>query len=529
MTSKLRLSHAAGTLIVSSVTTFLLPLDYTVASVALRDIHRDFPVGFSDQQWVINGYTMAFAALLMAGGGLADLLGRRKVFLSGLALFTAASLLAGLAPAMLWLNLGRVAQGIGAAGMFSSSLALLVQEFTGPRRAHAFAVFGVASGLGASLGPFIGGLAVDLGGWRWAFLLNVPFGIAMLVLGLMRTRDSHDPQATRLDLKGLVLFSGAVLLTVHALVTAPQTGWTSPTTLATLAAAAVLTLVFVPVELRQPYPLIDLRLFTDRTFLGASLAPLVLSIAFWGLFLYTPLYFQGVLGYSPLQAGMAMLPFAVPLFGAGPLGARLAHRISSRALLGTGQLLVAAGATLLACAPLHGDWTSYAIGGLVSGLGTGLINGEMSNVALSIVPAARSGMASGINSTMRIVGMNAGFGGIGAVLAMAVTDDLTARTNRLHGLHHNLHTLATDVATGNLNGTAATVPATLREGFRTAAAHAFATGMRSAFTVGACVALLGAATSFTLIRPPETDTTWEPGDTPQPAETALSGIPTPGR
>ncbi|QHC22074.1 MFS transporter [Streptomyces sp. GS7] len=518
MTPKLRMSYAVSTLIVSSVTTFLLPLDYTVASVALRDIHRDFSVSFSDQQWVINGYTMAFAALLMAGGGLADLFGRRKVFLSGLALFTAASLLAGLAPAVLWLNVGRVAQGIGAAGMFSSSLALLVQEFTGPRRVHAFAVFGVASGLGASLGPFIGGLAVNLGGWRWAFLLNAPFGIAMLILGLMRTRESKDPHATRMDLKGLVLFSGAVLLVVYSIVMAPQIGWTSPTIVATLAAGAVLAIVFVFVELRQTYPLIDLRLFANRTFLGASLAPLVLSIAFWGLFLYTPLYFQGVLGYSPLQAGMAMLPFAIPLFGAGPLGARLANRISSRALLAIGQLLVAAGATLLAFAPLDSDWTNYAIGGLISGLGTGLINGEMSNVAISIVPAARSGMASGINSTMRIVGMNAGFGGIGAVMAVAVSHDLTSQAGRLHGLHQNVSGLATEVATGNINGTAASVPAPVREGFRAAADHAFATGMRTAFIVGACVALLGAVASFALIRRPQAGTAPEPVSAPPLAD-----------
>ncbi|MGW7637398.1 MFS transporter [Streptomyces decoyicus] len=500
MTPKPRMSYAITTLIVSSVTTFLLPLDYTVASVALRDIHRDFSVSFSDQQWVINGYTMAFAALLMAGGGLADLFGRRKVFLSGLAVFTAASLLAGLAPAVLWLNIGRVAQGIGAAGMFSSSLALLVQEFTGPRRVHAFAVFGVASGLGASLGPFIGGLAVDLGGWRWAFLLNAPFGIAMLILGLLRTRESKDPDATRLDLKGLVLFSGAVLLAVYSIVMAPQLGWTSPTIVSALAAAAVLAIAFVPVELRQSYPLIDLRLFTNRTFLGASLAPLVLSIAFWGLFLYTPLYFQGVRGYSPLQAGMAMLPFAIPLFGAGPLGARLANRISSRALLGIGQLLVAIGAAFLVFAPLYSDWTNYAIGGLISGLGTGLINGEMSNVAISIVPASRSGMASGINSTMRIVGMTAGFGGIGAVLAAAVSHDLTSQASRLHGLHQDLSALATEVATGNINGTAASVPAPVRGAFRAAADHAFATGMRTAFTVGMCVAFLGAVASFALVR-----------------------------
>ncbi|MFE6686231.1 MFS transporter [Streptomyces sp. NPDC057743] len=512
MPPKTRLSHAVGTLIVSSVTTFLLPLDYTVASVALRDLHRDFAVGFSDQQWVINGYTMAFAALLMAGGGLADLFGRRKVFLSGLAVFTAASLLAGLAPAMLWLNTGRVVQGIRAAGMFSSSLALLVQEFTGPRRTHAFAVFGVASGLGASLGPFIGGLAVDLGGWRWALLLNVPFGIAMLALGLMRTRESSDPRATRLDLKGLVLFSGAVLLAVYSLVTAPQSGWTSPTIIATVTAAAVLALALIPAELRQTYPLMELRLFTNPTFLGASLAPLVLSIAFWGLFLYTPLYFQGVLGYSPLQAGLAMLPFAVPLFGAGPLGARLARHLSPRVLLALGQLLVAVGATLLASAPLGGDWTDYASGGLISGLGTGLINGEMSNVALSIVPASRSGMASGINSTMRIVGMTAGFGGVGAVLAAVVNHDLTSRSDRFPSLRHRLGTLAGDVATGNINGTAATLPAPVRDGFRAAANHAFAAGMRAAFIVGAGVALLGAVASLALIRRPR------PAPAPQPAD-----------
>lgn len=272
----------------------------------------------------------------------------------------------------------------------------------------------------------------------------------------------------------------------------------------------MLAIAFVLVELRQTYPLIDLRLFTQRTFLGASLAPLVLSVAFWGLFLYTPLYFQGVLGYSPLQAGMAMLPFAIPLFGAGPLGARLANRISSRALLTIGQLLVAAGATLLALAPLDSDWTNYAIGGLVSGLGTGLINGEMSNVAISIVPAHWSGMASGINSTMRIVGMNVGFGGIGAVMAVAVSLDLTAQASRIHGLHQNLSARAIEVATGNINGTADSVPALVRAGFRAAAGHAFATGMRTAFIVGACVALLGAVASFALIRRPQPVTAPEP-------------------
>ncbi|AHH99136.1 MFS transporter [Kutzneria viridogrisea] len=497
--SRLRLSYATAILIASSVTTFLLPLDYTVVAVALRDIQRDLGSSFSDQQWVINGYTMAFAALLMAGGGMADIFGRRKVFLSGLTVFTLGSLMAGVAPSILLLNLGRIAQGLGAAGMFSSSLALLVREFSGPKRAHAFAVFGVASGLGAALGPFIGGLAVGLGGWRWAFLLNVPFGVAVLVLGILRTRESKDPNATHLDLGGLALFSAATLLFVYSIVTAPQIGWTNPVILSALAVAAVLIVIFVFYELRRNYPLIDLRLFRNRTFVGATTVPLVLSFAFWGLFLYAPLYYQAVLGYSPLQAGLAMLPFAIPLFVAGPLGARLARILSARALLALGQLLVAVGATLLALVPLGAGWQTFALGGLISGIGTGLVNGEMSNIAISIVPADRSGMASGINSTMRIVGMTAGFGGIGAVLAAAVTGSLSAAVGAIPTLTEHVDALAVTVAAGDISGATSTVPSALHQQFQQAAEMAFSSGMRTAYVVGAAVALCGAILSFLLI------------------------------
>ncbi|MEV0259805.1 MFS transporter [Streptomyces sp. NPDC050617] len=495
------MNYATATLIVSSVSTFLLPLDFTVVSVALRDIQKEFHATFSEQQWIVNGYTMTFAALLMAGGGLADLLGRRKVFLSGLSLFTAGSLLAGAAPSILWLTLGRVVQGVGAAAMFSSALALLVQEFTGRRRTTAFAVFGVASGLGAALGTFVGGLAVGLGGWRWAFLINVPVGAAMLVLGLLRTRESRDPEATRLDLAGLVLFSGAMLLLVYAVVTAPRAGWSSPVTVAALALSAVLLAAFVRVELRKRYPLIDLRLFTNPGFVGVCIVPVVLSFGFWGLFLTTPLYFQGVLGYSPLQAGLAMLPFAVPLFGAGPLGARLARLLSSGALLGLGQLLVGLGAALLALAPLGSGWPEYAAGGLLGGLGTGLVNGEMSNVAIGLVPAARSGMASGINSTARIVGMTAAFGGMGALLAAVVSHQLAAHAGHIAGVRERLTELATGVAIGDIRGATASLPPTARHAFHAAADSAYETGLHTAFMVSAVVAFLGAAATRLLIRP----------------------------
>ena len=385
-------------LILVCASIFMLPLDYTIVAVALHDIQLDLKASFVDLQWVVNGYTLTFAAFLLAGGTLADLFGRRRLYISGMVVFMLSSLACGLAPIALFLNLARSVQGVGAAIMLAAALPLLVREFEGPERARAFGIFGAAVGIGAALGPFLGGVLVGALGWRWAFLVNVPVTAVIIALTLWRVRESKDPNAGGVDWGGLISFTAACFLLVYALIAGNDLGWDSPTILGLFAATVVLLIAFVAVEIGRRYPMFDLTLFRNATFIGASIPPLTLSIAFWGVFLYFPLFYQAVLGYTPLQAGVAVLPFAIPLFVMGPVGGWLATRISSRLLLAIGQGLVAIGSLmLLRGAAVGASWSAYVLGGLISGTGAGLINGEMTNVAISIVPEGAP-MASGINT-----------------------------------------------------------------------------------------------------------------------------------
>ncbi len=485
------------TLMVVCVSTFMLPLDYTIVAVALHDIQTDLDASFTDLQWVVNGYTLTFAAFLLAGGGLADLFGRRQLFIIGMGLFMASSLVCGVAPDALVLNLARGAQGIGAAVMFAAALPLLVQEFQGADRARAFGIFGAVVGIGAALGPFLGGIIVGAFGWRWAFLVNVPVTAALIALTLWRVRESRDPNARGVDWGGLATFTAFCFLLVFALINGNEAGWASATVLGAFAASALLLGAFVLIEARRAYPMFDLSLFRNPTFVGASIPPLVLSIAFWGPFLYFPLYYQAALGYSPLAAGAAVLPFAIPLFVMGPVGGWLAQHVPSRVLLGLGQLLVGIGAFLLLLGTADSTWTAFVLGGLVSGVGAGLINGEMTNVAMTIVPEERSGMASGINSTMRQVGVALGFAGLGALLAQRAASAYGGAAERL-GLPGEL---AGRVVKGDIAGAAASLPEPVREAFELAARASLFDGMRFIILVSGLVAVLGAVLTYLLVRP----------------------------
>jgi len=498
-----------ATLVAVCVSTFMLPLDYTIVSVALHDIQIDLKASFIDIQWIVNAYTLTFAAFLLAGGAFSDLFGRRRIFLGGLSVFMLSSLACGLAPFAVLLNIARGVQGVGAAFMFASAVPLLVREFEGPERARAFGIFGAIVGIGAALGPFLGGLIVGALGWRWAFLVNVPVTAFVIGLTLWRVRDSRDPNAGGLDWGGFITFSAACFLLVLALILGNDAGWSSQRIIGLVAGVVVLLLVFAAVETRRIYPMFDLSLFKSATFIGASLPPLVLSISFWGPFLYFPLYYQGVLGYSPLAAGAAVLPFAVPLFVMGPVGGWLAARIPSRALLALGQGLVGAGALLLLWRTSAGStWTAFVLGGLVCGTGAGLINGEMTNVAVSIVPEERSGMASGINGTMRQVGVALGFAGLGAILARRTADAFGAVADTLGVPADQIKVLASRIVKGDIHGAVASVPVPLQQGFEAAAGASMFEGMRSIALVAGVVGLGGAVLTFLLMRP---FTVTEPG------------------
>jgi MFS family permease len=386
--------------------------------------------------------------------------------------------------------------------MFAAAVPLLVREFEGAERARAFGIFGAVVGIGAALGPFLGGWLVGTFGWRWAFLVNVPVTAAIISLTLWRVRESKHSHKGGIDWGGFVTFSAACFLLVLALIKGNDAGWASLTIIGLFTGVVLLLITFVLIELPRRYPMFDLSLFKNTRFVGASIPPLTLSIGFWSVFLYFPLYYQAVLGYTPLEAGTAVLPFAIPLFVMGPIGGWLAARISSGMLLSLGQGLVGAGSLLLLIgATRDATWLAYVLGGLVSGTGAGLINGEMTNVAVSIVPEERSGMASGINATMRQVGVALGFAGLGAILAHRTAQVFFIKVANLSLPPDQISSLTARVIKGDIAAATAAVDIPLQSAFRVAADASLFEGFHLIVLVAGLVGLTGALVTYVLMRP----------------------------
>ena len=311
------------TLLAVSVAIFMLLLDITVVNVALPDIQRSLRSSFGDLQWVVNAYALTLATFLLTAGALADLFGRRRVLVLGLAIFTASSAACGLAGSPLALNLARAVQGLGGAMMFATSLALIAHAFHGRERGTAFGVFGGTIGAAVAVGPVVGGLITSGPGWEWIFFINVPIGVAAVALTLTQVSESSDPAASGVDWRGLVTFCGSLFLLVYALMQGNDKGWGSTEILACLSAAAVLLVAFILVERAQPRPMLDLTLFRRPAFAGASIVAFAVSSSMFAMFLYLTLYIQDVLGYGPLQAGLRFLPITLVSFVVAPISGRL--------------------------------------------------------------------------------------------------------------------------------------------------------------------------------------------------------------
>ena len=420
------------TLLAVCLATFMLLLDITIVNVALPDISAELDASFSEVQWVIDAYALTLAALLLTAGSLADLLGRRLVFAVGLVCFTVASLLCAIAPDATTLILARGAQGIGGAAMFATSLALLAQEFHGPERGTAFGLWGATTGAAVAVGPLVGGALTDAFGWPSIFYLNLPIGFATLAITLRKLPESRDEEAGGIDWLGLTTFSAALFLLVFGLIESNDHGWGSALIAGTLSASAVLLVAFVVVERRVRHPMFDLSLFRKPTFGGASIAAFALSASMFAMFLYLVLYMQTILGYGPLETGLRFLPVTALSFVAAAVSGKLTARLPARGLLGGGLLLVAAGLLLMRGLDPSDDWTALLPGFVVAGLGIGTINPSIANAAIGVVAPARAGMASGISSTFRQVGIATGIAGLGAVFQSQVTSRLVVRARR-HG------------------------------------------------------------------------------------------------
>src|SRR3954471_18785663 len=403
------------TLIAVCVATFMLLLDITIVNVALPDIERALNASFSDLQWVIDAYALTLAALLLTGGSLADLFGRRLLFVIGLVIFTIASLLCGLAGSPLVLNLSRALQGVGGAFMFATSLALIAAAFQGRERGTAIGLWGAVTGAAVAIGPLVGGVLVDAIGWESIFFINLPIGIAALVMTFLRVDESRDPSPLPLDWLGTAVFSLGLFALIFALIRGNPEGWGSGLIVGLLVAAAVLLVGFVFIELRAPRPTFDLSLFRKPSFVGASLAAFILSVSIFSMFLYLALYLQNVLGYSALGAGLRFLPITVVSFAVAPATGKLAERLGVRWFLAGGLVFTALGLWLMTGVSAGDRWTVLLPGFLVAGLGIGLVNPALATAAIGVVETRRAGMASGINSTFRQVGIATGIAVWGAI------------------------------------------------------------------------------------------------------------------
>src|SRR3954454_12692635 len=405
------------------VATFMLLLDITVVNTALPAIQSDLGGSFTDLQWVIDAYALSLAALVLTAGSLADRLGRRRgfaarrrVFAAGLGIFSVASLLCALAPDPTFLNLSRALQGVGGAIMFAVSLALLAQEFpAGRERGTAMGIYGASIGVAVAVGPLVGGALTDGLGWESIFYLNVPIGLTAIAITYAKLRESRDPNATRIDWAGVATFSGALFMLVLALVRGNDEGWGSTLIVSLFAASAAMLVVSMAVERRVAEPMLPLGLFKIRSFTGVQLAAFAVSGSLFALFLYLTLYLQNYLGYSPFQAGLRYLPITLASFVAAPIAGALLSRIPARIMMSAGLAIAGIGLLLMSGVEAGDEWTTLLGGFLVAGGGVGLLNPVIADVAVSVVPKERSGMAAGINDTFRQVGVAVGVAVWGAI------------------------------------------------------------------------------------------------------------------
>ncbi len=406
---------------------FMIMLDNTIVNVALPSIQRDLGIGIEELEWVVNGYALTFAVIMLTGGKLADLLGRRLIFIAGLAIFTAASLACGLAGSAEMLIGARVVQGVGAALMNPATLSIITATFPPRQRGMAIGIWAGVSAMALAIGPLIGGVIAEHIGWGWIFFINVPVGILAIVVARLVIQESRDTsQEQRLDLPGLLSSGIGLFALTYALIEANNYGWTSARILGLFALAAVALVTFVLLERHQRIPMLDLSLLKNRTFAGANVVMLLVALAMFGVFFYVSLYVQNVLGYSATEAGATFLPMTLLIVIFAPIAGKLSDRIGSRWLMAAGMTLVAG--SLLVDSTFDASTTFWNIlpALLLGGVGMGLAMTPTTAAAMGSVEVDKAGVGSAVLNSMRQVGGSLGIAVMGAIVAAYVTAPRTS-------------------------------------------------------------------------------------------------------
>jgi EmrB/QacA subfamily drug resistance transporter len=488
------------TLVAVCLGTFMLLLDITIVNVALPDIQSSLHASFSELQWVVDAYALTLAALLLTAGSLADMYGRKRLYVVGLAIFSLASLLCGVAGSTLILQLSRGLQGIGGAIMFSVSLALLADAFRGKDRGTAFGIWGAITGLAVAIGPLLGGVLTSGLSWRWIFFVNLPIGVIAIAITILKVADSRLEQARRPDWLGFVLFTLALSSLVYALIESNQKSFSDPVVLGCLVAAAILLAAFLVAELRGAHPMFDLSLFRLPTFSGGAIAAFGLSASIFSLLLYLVLYLQDILGYSALGTGLRLLLLSGGILATSTVAGRLTSHIPVRFLIGPGLLLVGVGLLLMRGLDASTGWTHLIPGLIVAGAGVGMINPPLASTAVGVVRPEQSGMASGINSTFRQVGIATGIALLGTLFSSHVKSYILDHIASVPGLSGHGPQLATAVQSGTIAKALAALPANAKGPAGTLARSAFASGLNQILLVAAIIAIVASVVSFLTIR-----------------------------
>src|SRR5579864_2243909 len=396
---------------------FMIMLDNTIVNVALPSIEHSLHMSISSLEWIVTAYALTFAAFMLIGGKLADFLGRRLIFMTGLVVFTGASLACGLATSGGFLIGARVVQGIGGALMNPATLSIITATFPPRQRGQAIGIWAGVSALALAIGPLLGGLIVDNINWHWIFYVNVPVGVVGLVVSRLVIKESRDTSHEQsIDLPGLVTSGAALLALSYALIEGNRHGWGSPEIVGLFAGAAVLLAVFIWLELRQRLPMLDLGLFRIGAFAGANIVAMLVSLGMFGVFFFISLYVQNVLGYSPTKAGAIFLPMTVLIIVVAPIAGKLSDRVGSRWLMGAGMGIVGVSLLLYQRIGVHSSFLSLLPQLLLGGIGMALTMSPMTSAAMSAVPIDKAGVGSGVLNSFRQMGGSLGISLMGAIL-----------------------------------------------------------------------------------------------------------------
>ncbi|MDQ1195364.1 MFS transporter [Agrobacterium sp. SORGH_AS 787] len=411
-------------LVAVCLSALMLGLEITSIPSILPTLEKVLSADFQQLQWIMNAYTIAMCSVLMAMGTLGDRFGRKRVFMIGITVFAVASLICGLATSAPLLIAARFLQGTSAAAMLACQVAVLSHQFQdGAERGNAFGWWGIIFGIGLGFGPIVGGVLITLTSWHWVFLIHVMIAVTTFIFARKGVEESVDPHATRLDVAGMATLSLAVFGTVYLITQGQQLGLASPVALTLLALCGASLVLFIIIETRVARPMFDFRAFRVRRFSGAIIGSSGMNFSFWPFVIYLPIYLQAVLGYDAIAAGMTVLAYTLPTIVVPPLAERLLLNRGPRLVIPLGLLTIGAGFMLLmlVIGSQHASWLTLLPGCVLAGVGLGLTNTPVTNTATAALPPERSGMASGMDMSARMISLSINIALMGLILSSSVS------------------------------------------------------------------------------------------------------------